>query len=288
MTGRRVSVAVIVTFCALSASAVPRTFVSAAAGSDTNPCSRANPCRNFAAAMAATDSGGEVIVLDSGGYGGMTITQAVSIIAPTGVYAGITVFAGDGVTVNVAGNVYLHGLTLNALGGGTGLRASAGKIIVERCSARGFTSSGFNGQTADGLLIRESVAFANAAGFLLEGRATVADSTSTSNGLGFTVASNSSATITNSVAANNSLEGFSACCDNARLQMSWCTSSNNGAEGVIAEGSSSAAFVGWSTITANAVGFAGVTGGSVSSTTNNFVAGNGSAVSGTYLTVPLN
>jgi len=41
-----------------------------------------------------------VIVLDSAGYGVVTITQSVSIIASTEVYAGISVFSSDdGVTV---------------------------------------------------------------------------------------------------------------------------------------------------------------------------------------------
>src|SRR2546430_17304299 len=77
-----------------------RTFVSAATGNDANPCNRTAPCRNFAAAIAQTQPGGEVVVLDSGGYGTVTITQAVSLVAPSGVYAGITVFGGNGITIN--------------------------------------------------------------------------------------------------------------------------------------------------------------------------------------------
>ena len=58
-----------------------RTFVSGV-GSDGNPCSRTAPCRTISQALMGTSSGGEVIVLDSAGYGPVTITQAVSIIAP--------------------------------------------------------------------------------------------------------------------------------------------------------------------------------------------------------------
>jgi hypothetical protein len=55
-----------------------RTFVSGA-GNDANPCSLAAPCRSFARALAQTSPGGEIAVLDTAGYGAVTITQAVSI-----------------------------------------------------------------------------------------------------------------------------------------------------------------------------------------------------------------
>src|SRR4029450_4715446 len=74
------------------ACAIQRTFVRSD-GVDTDPCTLQKPCRGFAAAILLTDPAGEVIVLDSAGYGAVTITKAVSIIAPTGVYAGISVFA---------------------------------------------------------------------------------------------------------------------------------------------------------------------------------------------------
>src|SRR6266700_1968683 len=77
-----------------------RTFGSAGSGNDANPCTRTSPCRNFQAAIAQTLPGGEVIALDSGGYGPVTITQAVALIAPAGVYAGISVFSGAGIAIN--------------------------------------------------------------------------------------------------------------------------------------------------------------------------------------------
>ena len=45
-----------------------RTFV-ASTGDDGDPCSLSLPCRSFAAAILQTNAGGEVVVLDSGGYG---------------------------------------------------------------------------------------------------------------------------------------------------------------------------------------------------------------------------
>src|SRR4029077_19683192 len=91
---------------------VQRTFV-ASYGADTNPCSLGQPCRSFGIAISHVQSGGEVIVLDSAGYGVFTVTQPVSVIAPAGVYAGI--FVPDyqiGVYVNATVKVLLEGLAL--------------------------------------------------------------------------------------------------------------------------------------------------------------------------------
>src|SRR5262245_54708126 len=57
----------------------------------------AAPGRSLGYAVSQTVAGGEVIVLDSAGYGAVVVTQAVTIAAPPGVYAGITVAIGNGV-----------------------------------------------------------------------------------------------------------------------------------------------------------------------------------------------
>lgn len=118
-----------------------RTFVSGS-GVDTNPCTLTLPCRTFATAITQTFGAGEVIVLDSGGYGPVTITQSVSIIAPKGVYAGINL---SGVTVQGAGiNVLLRGLTINGQGGGSfGIGFSQGaRLAIEDCEISGMGSGG--------------------------------------------------------------------------------------------------------------------------------------------------
>src|SRR5262245_24438090 len=78
-----------------------RVFVSAQTGVDGNPCTATLPCRTLAFAMLAVAAGGEVLVLDSGGYGPVTVTKSVSLVSPPGVYAGVTAAPG-GVAVNVA------------------------------------------------------------------------------------------------------------------------------------------------------------------------------------------
>jgi parallel beta helix pectate lyase-like protein len=165
-------------FCALvalimiSAShAAQRTFVSVA-GVDNPACSLSSPCRTFGTAVAATSSEGEVIVLDSGGYGPVTITQAVSIIAPPGVYAGISVFTGVGIAVNAPGaSVVLRGLTINGQGGGSkaGINVTSAQVVhIERCTVTnlgdGISIDGTaHAYITDSLMLRTAGVFGGAA-----------------------------------------------------------------------------------------------------------------------------
>jgi len=111
-----------------------RTFV-ASTGNDANPCSLPQPCRGFTRAVSQTSPSGEVIVLDSAGYGPVTITKSVSLIAPAGIHAGITVFSGDGITVNIpSGVVVLRGLTISGQGGANGVNLlAASRLRIENC-----------------------------------------------------------------------------------------------------------------------------------------------------------
>src|ERR1700722_3110868 len=88
-----------------------RTFVSGH-GTDTGICGVGAPCRTFAYAITQTSVGGEIVVLDSAGYGcGLTIAQSVSIIAPPGISGRMTCSNTTAITVNGSGiNVNLEGL----------------------------------------------------------------------------------------------------------------------------------------------------------------------------------
>jgi hypothetical protein len=123
-----------------------RTFV-ATYGIDANPCSLALPCRSFGAAILQVIAGGEVIALDSGGYGPTAITQSVSLIAPAGVYAGISVISPAntiGVDINGAGiKVVLQNIAINALGGTYGVQVQqAAEVDVNGCAISNFIGAG--------------------------------------------------------------------------------------------------------------------------------------------------
>jgi hypothetical protein len=121
-----------------------RTFV-ASTGNDANSCSLAAPCRSFAIAIANTSPKGEVIVIDSAGYGAVTITRSVSIVSPPGIYGGITALSGNGVTVDGSGIVVaLRGLVINGEGHPfDGILFHQGQTLsVEDCEISDVTGTG--------------------------------------------------------------------------------------------------------------------------------------------------
>lgn len=141
---------------ALAAAVVPsathgaqRTFVSST-GNDANACTLGAPCRSFGTALTHTDPDGEIIVLDSAGYGRVTIGQSVSIIAPSGVYAGVSVFSATN-GVDIAGAnvvVVLRGLAINGQGGDIGIRFTQGsRLYVEQCTVSNMGGHGISLET---------------------------------------------------------------------------------------------------------------------------------------------
>src|SRR5438309_12024619 len=69
-------------------------------GSDLATCTVPDPCRTIDVAMSKTNSGGEVVVLSTAGYGPFTVTKSISIIAPQAYHAAIAPATGVAITVN--------------------------------------------------------------------------------------------------------------------------------------------------------------------------------------------
>jgi hypothetical protein len=125
-----------------------RTFVSGQ-GADANPCTLPAPCRSFAQAITQTNAGGEITILDTAGYGPVTITKAVSIVNDGVGEAGVTMTtASDAITVAAGVNdeVNLRGLTL--VGGGVGNNGvtitGGGSVNIQNSVIRGFLHQGIN------------------------------------------------------------------------------------------------------------------------------------------------
>lgn len=123
-----------------------RTFV-ASTGADSGGCTRVAPCRSFAYAITQTSPGGELDVLDTAGYGPVTITKSISIVNE-GNIASIAVPAGaDGIDISAGSTdrVHLRGLTIEGAGiGGTGVRFSSGAALeIQRSVIRNFVTGGF-------------------------------------------------------------------------------------------------------------------------------------------------
>ena len=281
-------------FAGTAAAALPqRTFV-ASNGSDLNPCSIVAPCRSFTVALAHTASGGEIIVLDSAAYGPLTINQAVSIIAPAGIYAGVSVFSGDGIVVDApSAIVALRGLTITGLGGVSGIRVKhVGQLRVEGVHVSGFaalsdyglllaagggsltvTHSAFEGNwigmgaepplgTTATIVVEDTLLTQNAAGYR-------------SNGPGTT-----KAVMTRTNASANSEIGFLNNTSDT-LTLENCVASNNVNYGILSAGTT---VLSNNTVTNN--GSVGVgAGATTESRQNNTVRHNGTNVSGSLTTI---
>jgi hypothetical protein len=146
---------------ASSASAQQRTFVSSA-GSDLNAgCPRTAPCRSFQVAIDAVAAGGEVVALDSAGYGPFTIGKAITVTSE-GVHAAITSPSGTGVLV-LAGStdrVILRNLRVigaDTLGQGIDI-VGAGVVHVENVVVTGFSGYGIRGGDSAGkIFVKDTV-----------------------------------------------------------------------------------------------------------------------------------
>jgi parallel beta-helix repeat protein len=115
-------------------------------GSDVNPCTTTSPCRSFGAAIAQTNPGGEIIALDSAGYGQFVVTGSFTISGAPGVHAAITVTSATiGIDVNAGptDRVTLRNLVLIGSGANAGIRqALAAEVRVLNCLIRGFSGAG--------------------------------------------------------------------------------------------------------------------------------------------------
>jgi hypothetical protein len=123
----------------------PRVFLSAATGSDTNPsCTQTAPCRNLPRGLAVVTPGGQIVLMDTGGYAGgmnMTLTSAVQIVAANGAQATLidnsTNYGGAALITVAAGAtdlVLLRGVQIDGVTrSGTGILHHSGRLVIENC-----------------------------------------------------------------------------------------------------------------------------------------------------------
>jgi hypothetical protein len=130
-----------------------RTWVSGV-GDDVNPCSRTAPCKTFPGAISKTAAGGEIDVLDPGGFGAVTITKSITINGMDSEEAGILVAGTNGITVNCATDpnciVTIRNININGgpIGSNSlvGIKFIAGAALhVEKCHIQQFTGGSPNG-----------------------------------------------------------------------------------------------------------------------------------------------
>jgi len=244
----------VTTLVAAPASAqATRTWVSGV-GDDANPCSRTAPCKTFAGAISKTATGGEINVLDPGGFGAVTITKSITI-SSEGFEAGVLVSGTNAIIISATTSsfVVLRGLDIEGLGTGLdGIRVigGLGSLHIEKCTINRFNGTNGNGiniaPTTAGttkVYITDTIVRNNGQGsgggiFVNPGAGVTVkaqlDNVRLENNLfGLKVQGSSVVNVNNSFAASNVNAGFSGIAGTLNIERS---ESTNNATGVVCTG----------------------------------------------------
>ncbi|MGQ0761923.1 MAG: hypothetical protein ACT4OT_07905 [Acidobacteriota bacterium] len=266
-----------------------RTWVSSS-GSDAAACTTpATACATLAGALGKTNSGGEIVAVDGGEYGRVTITKSVTIDGQ-GVARVTGNVGGNAIGVAAGANdvVILRGLHLyGASAGGAsvfGVQFTSGRSLqISDTQIDSFGAYGIDFEPTASLsqLIVDNVHVKSCAsgGALL--RSTAGNSTASLNlvrfdrgAFGLDVRDNILATVTNSHATHNSNHGFFARGPNSEINLVSSTASNNSLAGVRAESATAIIRISANTVTDNGTGLQTASGGQIVSYSDNVVAGN--------------
>ena len=283
-----------------------RTWVSGV-GDDVNPCSRTAPCKTFAGSISKTAAGGEISVLDPGGFGAVTITKSITIDGGKGAGLGsILAVSTNGIVINAATTdvVTLRNLSINGAGSGiVGIRIlAAGTVFIEDCQIFGFRagtgSRGISDERTTGgrLFVSNTVVRNNTAGGIVivpasgstRINASLENALVDGNGGGVSARTGSLATISNSVITGNDAFGLNAeeAAGNTEVNVDGCIISHNDT-GVLVRTGTPTVRLSNATIVRNTVGIQ-LTSGTVASFVNNRIAANGSGnVPSPGATIPL-
>ena len=274
---------------AMASAQATRTWVSGV-GDDANPCSRTAPCKTFAGAISKTAAGGEINVLDPGGFGAVTITKSITI-SSEGFEAGVLVSGTNGIIINAGATdvIVLRGLDIEGLGTGlNGVRFLAGgQLQIENCTINQFTNFGisFEPGGASQLSVRDTILrnnFGTSGGgvLLLPGAAGSATAsfegvTATHNRTGFLVQDRAKATVRNSTVSNGAF-GFhvKSTAAAAELNVANSQAANQTAAGIRSEGALATLRLSDSSVHDNGTGLVSIGGGALLSFGNNQIAGN--------------
>ena len=217
-----------------------RTFVSAV-GDDANNCRRVTPCKTFTGAITRTNSGGEIDVLDTGGFGAIFVNKPVTIDGG-GFVAGSLISGTNAVNVTAGSDdtVILKHLSIASVpgtGGELGTNGikinTVGALFVIDCLIKNFGSNGidFEPSTGGKLFVTDSNIVNNGTGSLDAGIFVKSGSTSLtavavversrieSNRNGVVARDRSRVSISNSVIAENRIGLLAAPDSNAPVEV---------------------------------------------------------------------
>ena len=214
-------------------------------GLDTNACTVASPCRSIAAAVLVTTPGGEIIAVDSAGYGTFNVPWALTISGAPGVEASITATSGDAVLVNPATSldrVILRNLVIIGNGGFIGIHRTSSVLSLLGCVVRGFPGAGVLSVDMDDAFLADRCAFLdNAGGYGLhvDGKGptlaavTITNSEVQGNSIGLSFGDHTSAAVVNTIISGNSVIGIEAnnsgspTASDTKVVVDGCTIANN-------------------------------------------------------------
>jgi hypothetical protein len=279
-----------------------QTWVSAASGSDANPCTRTAPCLTFAATLARTAAGGEIDVLDPGDFGAATITKAVSITddagaagaTPASGTSGIVISAGPSDVINLRGLVFDG---VNASGTSGIVFLSGALLHVQNCVFEGFTTSGMTfspgagSATTTQMVVQDTTILNNETGLLIQPTGSIAANVAlrrlhidnnTGDGLRVDGTGGSgaiNAALTDSTASFNAGNGIEAVSGpgNVTVSIMRVVASGNGVAGIAANqtsGGIASVTVGSSGLYGNTIAAQATGGAGLLSYSNNQVIGN--------------
>jgi hypothetical protein len=254
--------AFIFTWPSHSVEAGPRAFVSST-GSDANfaaGCTFFTPCRSFQAGHNAVDAGGEVIALDSAGYGSLVILKSVTVMANPGVIAQIQPATFYGIQISTPGlNVALRDIHIHGNGtpdlSGVDL-SSATSLSLDHCAISGVHTAVFI-RTAAKVRIRDTTASGNVIGVAVADNATVdiVRSQMLNNSVGVEVGARaggkSLVSVTDSVVSGNNIGFFVLTSETgaeARLSVTRSVAANNASNAFLNFANAAGSTV-WSSVT---------------------------------------
>jgi hypothetical protein len=277
-----------------------RTWISGV-GDDANPCSRTAPCKTFAGAISKTAAGGEIDNLDTGGYGALTITKAITLDGGGGQIASILTSGTPGINISAGAsdvvilrNMKFNGIVQSGSAGTIGVNInSAGRVVIEKCDIFGFSSLGISVTPSTGtfqLKVQETTLNNNAAGITIKptgGAMVIADiefsHADQNSGGGIRVdgtggGSSNVAISDSSVSLNtsNGVNAVSGSSGNVKVDLSRVVIADNGGSGVQANsgsGGTSSVTVGQSILSNNGSAWDVLNGAQILSFGNNQVTG---------------
>jgi len=301
---------------AVPAAAQPTRVWLSGAGVDSGTCPRQSPCHILTYAHGQVAAGGEISILDPGGYGTLVITKAVSIVSDSGSgETGVANFSGDMITVNAGASdvVILRGLVIDGLNSAAnGIKFNSGaalhvqNTLIKNVRGSGGVGINFTPSAAADLFVSDTTIINNT-GFSGNGvtikptgsglvRATFNRVMVEQNAAGITIDGTASsgtirATVRDSVLASNSGTGLWANAPSGSVTGVYFVNSSsveNGTVGIYANGANAAITLMGATVMGNSQGVSAPSGGQLYTYKNNAINFNFNGDGVPNNTLPLN